>query len=134
MTDGTPVPYSCAHCSGPAFATQSIAGRRLHWDVHHPCPAGPVLECGRDETPADVRRALLADEGTHRLQLSGGTNRLAAMRVLRTWGIPLNGLTADVTGTATEMRLLALLMADAGVTASVQGQGAGSGPADADGP
>ncbi|HWS32283.1 MAG TPA: hypothetical protein VN408_06015 [Actinoplanes sp.] len=126
MTAEAQVPYSCDHCTGPATVGQAIHDGRLHWDLQHLCAdgtSGVVQACGRDDTPGPYRQALLDQNGTYRLNLAPGTNRIAAMRVLRAHGIPLTDLTGTVrtgpTGTETEMRLLALHLAEADVATSL---------------
>lgn len=137
------MPYSCDHCTGPATVGQAIHDGRLHWDLLHLCTGGTdytgdtdhtgdtdstgdtdgfggaVHACGRDDTPGPYRQALLDQNGTYRLNLALGSNRGAAMRVLRAHGIPLADLTSTVTtgptGTETEMRLLAMHLAEASV-------------------
>jgi hypothetical protein len=127
------VPYECDSCDGAATFGESIFDGRLHWSLSHRCPTGSVEACGRDESPAELRAALLEQCGAYRLR-AGAANRVAVMRVLRKrLGTPLAGVPALVellqgdglTGTEMELRLLAAQLAEAGVTTSVEADQAG---------
>jgi hypothetical protein len=133
MASSAVVPYDCDGCDGAATFGESIVDGRLHWAVSHLCPTGNVEVCGRDESPGDLRAALLEQCGTYRLR-AGAASRVAVMKVLRKRrGTSLAGIPALVellqgvglTGSEMELRLLAAQLAEAGVTASVEADQAG---------
>ncbi|MBW6434836.1 hypothetical protein KZ829_13925 [Actinoplanes hulinensis] len=124
--DEAAVPVVCGRCPPGATATvgETIVYGRLHWSRLHACTDGPVLECGRDEPPPEVRQALLDQCGVFRLRLSGITSRVAVLKVLRDRGTALSDIAAMLTaltgqglpGTEMELRLLSMRLDGAGVT------------------
>jgi hypothetical protein len=133
------VPYDCDRCEGGATYGELIVDGRLHWSVSHTCtagndeePPGHSEECGWDEPPAGLRRALLEQCGEYRLRVGAEESRGAVMKVMRERrGTPLPEISALVTtlgraglgGTEMELRLLAEQLAAAGVSATVQRPG-----------
>ncbi|GAA4465485.1 hypothetical protein [Phytohabitans houttuyneae] len=107
---------------------EHVIGGRLQWVVLcgcGTCGGGETEEFGWDETPAQVRQALLDTCGTFRLRVQAPQQvaRMPVMRVLRATGEPLASVSARVealmtqgqTGTEAELELLALRLAEVGV-------------------
>lgn len=77
---------------------------------------------GWDDTPADVRASILAEDGLTPVTADPGVDRLAVLAVLRRAGRSLREAadtytrltTGGLTGTAAEMRLLANRLTAAG--------------------
>ncbi|GIE36460.1 hypothetical protein Ait01nite_095050 [Actinoplanes italicus] len=126
------VPHGCDRCAGDATYAEMIVDGRLHWSVSHSCtaePPGHSEDCGRDDPPAELRRALLEQCGEYRLRVDGQSDRGAVMKVLRErLATPLPEMSALVAtlagaglgGTEMELRLLAQQFTEAGVSALVQ--------------
>jgi hypothetical protein len=126
------VPFACDTCPGQpsAEAYELIVGRRLQWVLRHECPDGDVEEFGWDETPTQLRRAILDRHGTYRLRLTHdpGGRRVAVLKVLRDTGRSLSGasealaelLGPGIPGTEVELQLLAGRLREAGAEAVVQ--------------
>ncbi|MGW4942938.1 hypothetical protein ACWEOZ_15290 [Actinoplanes sp. NPDC004185] len=125
------VPVACESCDGPAAGQvyETIIDGRLHWVLTHDCGDGFVEAMGWDETPGDLRQALLDQCGTYRLRLvRESTAKVAVMKVLRARGtslaaVPesLAALTGDgMPGTETELQLLAGRLRAAGASATVE--------------
>ncbi|GGN92293.1 hypothetical protein GCM10010112_79310 [Actinoplanes lobatus] len=123
--DEAVVPFDCGTCPPGATATfsETIAYGRLCWSRLHSCTDGPVLECGWDEPPPELRQVLLDQCGVFRLRLSGITSRVTVMKVLRERGAALSDIAAmlttltgqGVTGTEMELRLLSMRLDGTGV-------------------
>lgn len=113
----------------PAYET--IVDRRLQWSVWSECAAcgDTEQECGWDETPDEVRRALLDQCGTFRLHVrpTPAFSRVLLMRALRAEGTSVADvsatldrlLTDGLPGTETELHLLGMKLERAGVAATV---------------
>jgi hypothetical protein len=126
------VPFTCASCSGPTSAKtyQLIVGKRLQWVLFHECPDGDEEEFGWDETPPQLRQAILEQCGTYRLRLTQepGSRKVAVLKVLRDTGRSLSEASAALTellgpgiaGTDVELQLLADRLREAGVEAVAQ--------------
>jgi hypothetical protein len=125
------VDHRCLSCGATARAepAQDVVGDRLAWSVSIRCPGcGDAQEIdGWDDTPADVRAAILAEGGLTRVSVDPAADRLAVLTVLRD-GRSLSEaadtytrLTAGgLTGTAAEMRLLADRLTAAGARVNLQ--------------
>jgi hypothetical protein len=126
------VPIACDSCEWQASGRvyETIVDGRLHWVLSHDCADGFTESMGWDETPEELRRAILAHCGTYRLRLAGeitGT-RVDVMKVLRDGGwqlgdVPgalaaLNG--KGLPGTEAELELLAGRLREASVGAVVE--------------
>jgi hypothetical protein len=61
----------CAGCGGDrtGWAVQSVEDGRLHWALEWSCSCGESCDRGRGPAPAEVRAAVVARHGTHRLFL-----------------------------------------------------------------
>lgn len=115
----------CDRCGATLLASpgQNVVGDRLAWSVSVRCAGCGAAEevCGWDDTPADVRAAIIARDGAARLR-ADAADRVAVLAALRRDGRSLSDaadtyrrLTTDgLTGTAAEMRLLADRLAGAG--------------------
>ncbi|GAA2212961.1 hypothetical protein GCM10009850_084230 [Nonomuraea monospora] len=112
---------------------QFIDRGRLCWDVEAACQSCGVGWCegfGSDETPEDIRAALLAEHGPSRLHVAGPVPSLVpVLKVLReVWKVSLpraRELAGDLTstglaGTLAEMEFLAIQLRSRGVTAEVR--------------
>jgi len=129
------VPVDCDSCSGPVAgeAYETIVDGRLHWVLTHDCPGGEVEAMGWDETPAELRQAILDQCGLYRLRLDRepGGGKVAVLKVLRGSGRTLSeasGALADllgpgIPGTEAELHLLATRLQRAGGTPSVRRDG-----------
>lgn len=119
-------------------AWEDVIGGRLQWVVLcgcGTCGGGESEEFGWDETPAEVRRALLDMCGTFRLRVQAPLEvaRMPLMRIVRASGEPLASLSARVealliqgqTGTEAELELLALRLAEVGVPTTIAKDDAG---------
>jgi hypothetical protein len=123
------VPVECDSCDGPALGQvyETIIDGRLHWVLTHDCGDSFVEAMGWDETPGDLRQALLDQRGTYRLRLPREITGVAVMQVLRGSGtsladVPeaLAALTGPgMPGTETELQLLAGRLHAAGASAAV---------------
>lgn len=111
-----------------------IVRGRLQWVVWCGCPScdsegAGTEEIGWDETPPEIRRALLDQCGAYRVRIRSraDVSRVSLMRVLRADGASLSAvssavdelLTDGLSGTEMEMELLKVRLAVAGVDASV---------------
>jgi hypothetical protein len=111
-----------------------IVRGRLQWVVWCGCPScdsegSGTEEIGWDETPPEIRRALLDQCGVYRLRVSPGVDvsRVSLMRVLRADGSSLSGVSSLVeellanglSGTEMEMELLKVRLAAAGIEAAI---------------
>ncbi|WP_052311669.1 MULTISPECIES: hypothetical protein [unclassified Actinoplanes] len=113
------VPFHC----GTATVSEAVRDGRLLWDVHHRCPDGDQVSCGRDGLPDELRQAVLAQGGRFRVGFPEA-DRLAVLRVLRRRGVAIGSLDGvrqrGVTGTEAEMELLRQQLAAVGVVVVVE--------------
>jgi hypothetical protein len=122
----------CDTCSGEAMCevVQRIDGDRLQWtrDCHCSRCGAATAEVGWDETPADIRVALLDRWGAARVMATEKpVPEVPALRVFRRTGASIPEartsvalLTGDgVTGTYVEMELLAQRLRDQAVAVRV---------------
>ncbi|MGN9909838.1 hypothetical protein ACTMTJ_20020 [Phytohabitans sp. LJ34] len=110
-------------------AYESVVQSRLQWGILYQCAScdETAEECGWDQTPAEVRQALLDQCGVYRLQVAQGTTRMPMLRVFRARGVPVREVStlvesiinAGQPGTEAELELLRLHLAAAGVRATV---------------
>ncbi|MEU8607348.1 hypothetical protein AB0C29_05040 [Actinoplanes sp. NPDC048791] len=124
------VPVECDSCDGPAAGQvyETIIDGRLHWVLTHECGDSFVEAMGWDETPDDLRQALLDQCGTYRLRLSREITGVAVMRVLRASGMSLAAVPEALAaltgpgrpGTEMELQLLAGRLRAAGASATVE--------------
>jgi hypothetical protein len=136
ISQGTDVTVACDTCGGEATCevVQRIDGDRLQWtrDCHCSRCGATTAEVGWDETPDDVRAALLGRWGAARVVAADGSvPQVPALRVFRAAGasIPqartsvalLSG--EGVTGTYVEMELLARRLRAEGVSVTVVSAG-----------
>jgi hypothetical protein len=104
------------HCR----VAQLIVNERLHWTADCSCTGCDVVfhMFGRDDTPADVRDAIVADSGLARLtvELTEGASKVPLLKVFREAGESMpqaqasaqRALSTGIEGTLVELELLAL--------------------------
>ncbi|MGK5444587.1 hypothetical protein ACSNN7_22570 [Micromonospora sp. URMC 105] len=112
---------------------QRVVRDRLHWTAECHCPhCGSAVEtCGWDDTPAEIRDALIAGCGSARLTVEGmtGPDRVALLKVFRDAGASLSGaktaaeraVTTGIEGTRVELELLVQRLGRSKITAIVTG-------------
>ncbi|MFG1603120.1 hypothetical protein [Actinoplanes sp. NPDC049265] len=104
------MPVSCDYCPDGHTASfhETIRNGLLHWLLTYDCPRGWTESIGWHRSPEPFRQAVLAQEGTYRLELpdGAGSHRVAFLKALRDGGVPRSALDR-VAGTRTEMELLA---------------------------
>lgn len=113
------VPVACDSCTGQNAGEvyETIIDDRLHWVLTHACVNGFVESMGWDETPVELRQAILDQCGTYRLSLSEEPieRRLAMLKVLRGSGMAMTDVLEvfahlsgpGIAGTEAELRLVA---------------------------
>ncbi|WP_073379984.1 hypothetical protein [Nocardiopsis flavescens] len=125
----------CPGCGGTRTweAAQSVEGRRLCWTLDRHCAACGVQSCdrGRGPAPEAVRAAVVARHGTHLLRLEDpGARGGTVPKVFRdVFDLSLAGTARAAAalrgdgyeGTHPEVRLLAALLAAAGLPAVIDG-------------
>lgn len=126
------VPVACDSCPGQSVGEvyETIIDDRLHWVLSHTCVDGFVESMGWDETPAELRQAILEQCGTYRLLLPEKSiaRKVAVLKVLRGSGVAMSDVSSafvellgpGIAGTEVELRLVADRLIDAGVTATVR--------------
>ncbi|WP_405009587.1 hypothetical protein [Kitasatospora sp. NBC_01539] len=122
ITQGVTVTTRCTECGGVLMLDigQFVERGRLCWGTEGYCLSCSVAWCDQDsgdETPEEIRRALLAEHGPARLRLTDPEARMVpVLRALReVYGLTLPRArvlatelrTAGLVGTFVEMELLA---------------------------
>ncbi|MFC8615022.1 hypothetical protein ACFT9M_01190 [Micromonospora purpureochromogenes] len=132
---GVNVARPCGDCGSEMTCdlAQRIVHDRLHWTAECHCPhCGSTVEtCGWDDTPAEIRDALVARSGLARLTVAGltGPSRVAMLKVFRDAGASLSeakmaaqrAVTTGVEGTRVELELLMQRLERNNITAIVNG-------------
>lgn len=120
------VSMPCSSCAGQGIGRvyETIVNGRLHWVLTHDCPDGLTESMGWDETPEELRQAIITQCGTYRLRFARdvGDARVAVMKVLHGTGVAMSDLPATLAalagagmpGTEAESELLAGRLRDAG--------------------
>jgi hypothetical protein len=138
MVDGQlrgTVLVACGSCEGQGTGRvyETIVDGRLHWVLSHDCTDGFTESMGWDETPEELRQAILAQCGTYRLRVArkiAGT-QVAVMKVLRSSGVEMGKVSGALAalngegmpGTEAELELLARHLRDADADAVVEHDG-----------
>ncbi|MDZ5446054.1 hypothetical protein U2F26_25530 [Micromonospora sp. 4G57] len=132
---GVNVARPCGDCASEMTCelAQRIVRDRLHWTAECHCPhCGSTVETfGWDDTPAEIRDALVARSGLARLTIEGktGPGRAALLKVFRDAGASLSeakaaaqrAVTTGIEGTRVELELLKQRLERKNVIAIVNG-------------
>ncbi|SIS03562.1 hypothetical protein [Micromonospora avicenniae] len=132
---GVNVSRPCGDCGSEMTCelTQRVVHERLHWTAWCHCPHCSSTEetFGWDDTPAEVRDALIAGCGLARLTVEGitGPGRVALLKVFRDAGTSLSeakataqlAVTTGIEGTRAELELLMQRLERINITATVNG-------------
>lgn len=132
---GVNVTRPCGDCGSEMTCdlAQRIVHDRLHWTAWCQCPhCGSTVETvGWDDTPAEIRDALVAGCGLARLTVEGitGPGRVALLKFFRDAGASLSeakaeaqrAVTTGIEGTRVELELLMQRLERNNITAIVSG-------------
>ncbi|MCW3818147.1 hypothetical protein ONA91_27225 [Micromonospora sp. DR5-3] len=135
ISDDVSVARPCDDCGAELTGelTQRIVGDRLHWadECHCPHCGAAWVTCGWDDTPAEIREALIAQRGLARLTVEGTPthSRVALLKVFREAGASLpeataaaqRAVTTGIEGTRTELALLAQRLQTKNISAIIDG-------------
>ncbi|MFG2053075.1 hypothetical protein ACGFI9_03505 [Micromonospora sp. NPDC048930] len=120
ISHGVDISRSCDDCGArlTCHLAQRIVHDRLHWSAECHCSrcGSAFATCGWDDTPAEIRDALIARCGLARLTVEGmtGPGRVALLKVFRAAGASLSeakeaaqrAATIGIEGTRVELELL----------------------------